>query len=551
MPVAFLSDEQERRYGRYAGEPTPAQLARYFHLDDADRALLADRRGDHNRLGLMVQLGTVRFLGTFLADPTDVPPGVIAHLTAQLGFADPPDLTRYRDGESRWDHTRELRQRDGYRDFTDQPAHFRLVRWLYARAWTGAERPSVLFDLATARLVERKILLPGVTVRARLVAAVRDRAATRLWHRRARVPDVVQRARLDALLAVPEGERQTPLDRLRRGPTRVSAAALVAALKRLAEVRALGVGTLDLAGAPPGRVHLLARQAAAVRAQALARMPEERRIAMLLACARALEVSAQDDALDLLTLLLADLTRGAARTGQQTRLRTLRDLDAAALRLRDACALLLDLRHRDPEVREVIFARVPAEDLAEAVAVIEALTRPPGEGYQRELLDRYPTIRRFLPTLLRTVVFDGTVDAQPVLDALAFLGGLERQRTPELADAPLDVVTSAWRGHVIGPDHAIARPAYTLCVLAQLHEGLRRRMAEEDLQIPGYVAQYVYRLDADPDELYLTVLFDSREAYHANAASPDQAARYEELVALMAAPPEWHDGEVIFAHPQR
>jgi quinol monooxygenase YgiN len=85
---------------------------------------------------------------------------------------------------------------------------------------------------------------------------------------------------------------------------------------------------------------------------------------------------------------------------------------------------------------------------------------------------------------------------------------------------------------------------------AQL-EALSQRMAESEMQIPGYIAQYVYRMDADPDELYLTVLFESREAYHANAASPDQAARYAELAALMAAPPEWHDGEVIFAHPPR
>jgi TnpA family transposase len=325
-------------------------------------------------------------------------------------------------------------------------------------------------------LVERKILLPGVTVLERLVARVRDRAAARLWHVLAQLPNADQQAQLEALLEVPDGARSSPLDRLRRAPTRVSGPALVAALQRLEAIRATGVSGLSFGHLPPNRLRDLARYGAAARAQAIVRMTPERRLATLLAFAHAFEVIAIDDALDLLDLLLTDMLRDAQQEGQKERIRTLRDLDTAALYLWEAMQVLLDGQVDDAAVRRQAFTQIPRQQLVEAGAQVETLARPPDDRYYPELVERYRRVRLFLPTLLRTVTFDSTQAGQPVLTALDFLAQLEHHRRPDMHHTPLDVVPSAWRRLVLPRHHPVAdRCAYTLCTMERLHDSLRRR----------------------------------------------------------------------------
>ena len=183
--------------------------------------------------------------------------------------------------------------------------------------------------------------------------SVRNRAVKRLWRLLSALPTPEQRATLDAMLLVPEGSRRSNLDRLRRSPTTISARALRQALERLSEIEKLGMSDLDFSRIPPGRVDALARQANAARAQAIARMPDDRRIATLVAFVSRLERTACDDALNLMDLELAKLLTEADREGKAKRKKTLQTFDQAAGLLRDALLIVLDPTQEDLEhVRE-------------------------------------------------------------------------------------------------------------------------------------------------------------------------------------------------------
>lgn len=468
MPVSFLNEEQERRYGRYAGEPDPEQLARYFHLDDTDHAFVAARRGAHMRLGCAVQLGTVRFLGTFLEQPDDVPGSAVTFVAVQLGIQVGSLLAEYAASRWRSRHPAEIRDRYGYRAFSEPFVQFRLNRWLYALCWTGSDRPSALFDRATAWLFAQKVLLPGVTTLERNIARVRARAAQRLWRQMLIGMTFDQQERLEALLVPPEGGRQSPLDRLRDGPVLQSTAELSRAVARLDEVRALAAGLPHTDRLPRTRVLAMARFTAAAKASAVARLPRDRRLATLIAFIRTLEATAQDDVLDLFDIVVSRIFVDAQNAGREARMRALRDLDAAALTLRQGWSLLLEQGDGDP--REAVFATVPRDVIEAAMARVDALARPPDAPYFDELLAQHRRIRRFLPALVRAAHLGSTPAAKPLLAAVQHLGKGDSSGSK----LPVEFVPAGWQTRVV-VDGVVDPKAWTLCLVDRMRAGLRRR----------------------------------------------------------------------------
>lgn len=362
VPVRHAEPEPavQGDYGQFPERIERDWLGRWCHLSEADLALARRRAGDVTRLGFAVQLVTVRAIGTFLADPATVPEPIVASVARQLGIADPGLLAGYAKAPVRWKHTAEIRLRYGYQDFTGEPAHLCLLRWLYRQVWADDLGPTALFRAAHRRLLAERVILPGENVLTRTVASVRERATGRLWSRLARAasPELIQR--LEGLLVVPEGKRRSELDRLRRPPFSPTITGLVQALERLAEVRELGVDALDLSCLPPRRVAGLARYAEDAWVTQLADLATPRRVATLVAYAHALRASARDDVIDIFDVVFGDMQRAATNRGKKRRGGELKDYDRAVAELHAHMQSVLDALD-DEEAIAVVLAHLREE----------------------------------------------------------------------------------------------------------------------------------------------------------------------------------------------
>lgn len=64
---------------------------------------------------------------------------------------------------------------------------------------------------------------------------------------------------------------------------------------------------------------------------------------------------------------------------------------------------------------------------------------------------------------------------------------------------------------------------------------------------PGFVAGFIYRLDAGGDEYITAAMYSDRETYRRNSEDERQKAWFARVSELVAGETEWHDGEVISA----
>ena len=117
----LLTPEQRLLFTTIPDDLSETELARYYTLTNEDLQFIRTHRGAENRLGVAIQLCTLRYPGRMLMQMSSIPEAAIVHVANQLNI---DQNAWYRYGSKRtgtlYDHFRRICHEYDYQPYSNR-----------------------------------------------------------------------------------------------------------------------------------------------------------------------------------------------------------------------------------------------------------------------------------------------------------------------------------------------------------------------------------------------------------------------------------------------
>jgi TnpA family transposase len=478
MPRRELLTPTER-VQLFAFPEDEGELIRLATLARADLTYIRQHRGDHNRLGLAIQMVYLRHPSRVLPQSEAPYPPLLGIVAAQLKVT-PAAWSQYaKRDETRREHLQELLDRFELRQF-DRSYYREMIDWLMPLALQTTQG-MVLAHAVANELRARHILLPTVALIEKMCAIALTRAEREAFRRLTLGLTEKHRAALDAVLLVRPGGSSSSLSWFRQPPGAPSANAVLAHLARLRAVRALDLPADLGRDVHQNRLLRLAREGAQTAVFQLQEYDPLRRYATLVAILLDTTATLTDETLELHDRLIGTFF-SKARSKYE------REFAADGQALNDKVRLyakigsaLIASKAAQTDPFAAIESVISWDEFTESVAQAEKLLRDEAFDPLALLTDYFTTLRKYAPAFLEAFQFRGAPVAQSLLDAIDLLRAMNRTGARKVpADAPLGFVPPRWTRSV-GAGGDVDRRFYELCALSEL----KNRLRAGDLYVVG------------------------------------------------------------------
>ena len=478
-----LTPEQRLLFTTIAADLSPQEMARYYTLHPEDIAFIQRHRKASNKLGIAMQLCTLRFPGRFLMSMTELSESMVAYVARQLDLPTPVLAQYGQRQETPYNHLTEIRQQYGYRS-CDETDVIPLIRYLLPFAMENDEALP-LVDGAMAWMRQHKLIAPTILITEKLVWHVQRMAHWRVYRRMTDSLSDAQKEILQNLLVVAADKKgKTPLFWLRITPPKPSTNGMTHLLERIAFINDMQLPTYP-DNVHPARLRQLAQRGQRYRSQALASLANSReRYTLLVAYLHEQYQSLIDQLVDMFDRWLGDLMRKGRNKQRHHLHRNITALNRDLNTLAQAMAAFLEAKAKGADPVAAVFAVVEEEVLTETVASATVNTRPADMDFRDLVENTFVRRRKAMLSMIRSLSFQAVQETHSGLEALEYVLHLLDEHDQRVRDEEIvvngDVLTAPlehlkrkrWKRHALTED-GINPNYYELAAFDRLQDGLR------------------------------------------------------------------------------
>lgn len=447
------------------------EFIRHYTFNDADLAIIRQRRGTENRLGFAVQLCYMRYPGIVLGTSEQPPESLLRIVAAQLKASIGVWNDYGQRAETRRDHLLELQSTFGFQPFSMQH-YYTSVHHLHDLA-LQSDKGFILAIELIEKLRRNNVLMPSLNVIERICAEAITQANRHIYAALTQSISETHRQHLDSILRLKEGSKATWMAWLRQSPVKPNSRHMLEHIARLKVLQAINLPSGIETQIHQNRLLKIAREGGQMKAADIAKFEPQRRYATLVALVIESKATIIDEIIDLHDRIMGKLFAAAKNKHQQ-------QFQSSGKAINDKVRLygrigkaLLEAKQSGGDPFAAIESVIPWDAFAASISEAEKLALPEDFDFLPRIGESYATLRRYAPEFLSVLKFRAAPATTDVLDAIHLLRDLNAdnaRKVPE--DAPIGFIKKRWQSLVF-TDQGIDRRYYELCALSELKNALR------------------------------------------------------------------------------
>jgi len=381
-------------------------LVRLYTFEPMEIDLIRQRREDHNRLGVALQLALLRHPGMTMAQMLDnggLPDNLVIFIAEQIDIPMQALSDYGLRSQTMTDHARELALTLGMRPAarSDIPM---MIEAAASSAWATDKGVPIARGIVEA-LRQAKIVLPTLATIERAGIAGRARARKLATQTLVSGLKPAQVERLDKLSIADPATGISPLAWLKAIPVASKPDNIREIIDRLMFVRKIGIPAQTDSALHPDRYRQFVREGRMSPAYMIERYAASRRRATVVAFIIDIEERLTDAAIEMADKLIGSMFTRAKNSQARRYVATSKDVSRLMRLFRGTIDALANAVESDSDPLEAIDTSVGWATLLRVRHEVETIAETADQDPLILAADRYATLRKFAPALIEALEF--------------------------------------------------------------------------------------------------------------------------------------------------